>query len=258
MEPRLELEKTGSESSASLLIRHLAAHATYEAALLFTQGQYLFYFHQGGVLQCKGVSAQTLRAAFVEEPVDSGWLPAGVMRWGSGPAGTFLVKFVLPALHTLHLSTQDPSHPRVITIPLPGLVFAGVHTTYYVWALREETFVSSAPLFRAPLPNVSSDGHICFGSNHAPAVSWQTIDVAWRLFLDSPFNADMVGGKSVTFAQDVRRQLLTLAEMKATTYPVDDLRPHVESFSLSEPTTMQTVDDVVEHYLLMKGRPNTL
>ncbi len=144
----------------------------------------------------------------------------------------------------------------MITVPLPGLVFAGVHTTYYVWALQEDGFVSSASLFRAPLPNVSSDGHICFGSNHAPGVTWQTIDVAWRLFIDSPFNADMVGGKSVSFAQDVRHQLLTLAAAKATIYPVDDLRPHVEGFSLSEPATMQTVDDVVERYLLMKGRPN--
>ncbi len=105
MEPRFELEKTGSEPKASLLLRHLASHATYEAALLFTQGQYLFYSHHGDALQCKGVSAQTLRAAFVEEPVDSGWLPKEVMRWGSGPAGTFIVKFVPPAIHTLHLST---------------------------------------------------------------------------------------------------------------------------------------------------------
>ena len=256
MEQRFELEKTGAEPQASLLLRHLASHAACEAALLFTQGQYLFYSRHGDALQCKGVSAQTLRAAFVEEPVDSGWLPTGVMRWGSGPGGTFIVKFVPPALHALRLSTQDPSQPRMVTVPLPGLVFAGVHTTYYVWALREDTFAPSASLFRAPLPNVSSDGHICFGSNHPPGVSWETVDVAWRLFIDSPFNADMVGGKSVSFAQDVRRQLLALAAAKATTYPVDDLRPHVEGFSLSEPAAMQTVEDVVERYLLLKGRSN--
>lgn len=256
MEQRFELEKTGAEPQASMLLRHLASHATYDAALLFTQGQYLFYSHHGGVLLCKGVSAQTLRAAFVEEPVDSGWLPTGVMRWGSGPAGTFIVKFVAPALHTLHLSTHDPSQPRVICVPLPGLVFAGVHSTYYVWALREDRLVPAATLYRAPLPNVASDGHICFGSNHAPAVSWETLDVAWRLFIDSPFNADMVGGKSVTFAQDVRHQLLALAAAKATSYPVDDLRPHAEGFSMSEPAAMQTVEDVVERYLLLKGRPN--
>src|SRR5947209_18586585 len=103
MEQGFEIEAARSEPAASALLRHLAAHAEYDAALLFTQGQHVFYYRREGELLSKGVSAQTLRAAFVEEPVDSGWLPEGVVRWGSGQAGTFLVKFIPPGKHTLPL-----------------------------------------------------------------------------------------------------------------------------------------------------------
>jgi len=65
MEPSAEsiLEERGrKEATASALIRHLADHAQYEAALLFTRGQYVLYYHSGEELICKGLSAQTLRA----------------------------------------------------------------------------------------------------------------------------------------------------------------------------------------------------
>src|SRR5437588_6114061 len=117
MEPRPESlieERAGKEATASALIRHLAVHAQYEAALLFTCGQYVLYYHNGAELICKGLSAQTLRAAFVEEPVDSGWLPEGVVRWGSGPAGTFMVKYIPPGKLQIHLSTQNPAEPLTI------------------------------------------------------------------------------------------------------------------------------------------------
>jgi len=172
------------EATASALIRHLAAHAQYEAALLFTRGQYLLYYHSGAELICKGLSAQTLRAAFIEEPVDSGWLPEGVVRWGSGPAGTFIVKFVPPGKQELHLSIQNPAEPLIITPTLPALVFAGVQSTYYVWALPTGSYYPLTPLCHAPFPNVYPDGHICFGSNRPSAVSWETLDEAWHLFLD--------------------------------------------------------------------------
>ncbi len=211
-----ELEETEcKESAASALIRHLAEHAQYEAALLFTRGQYILYHHRGAEVVCKGVSTQTLRAAFVEESVDSGWLPEGVVRWGSGPAGTFIVKFIPPGKQEIRLSTQNSAEPLIVAPMLPALVFAGVNSTYYVWALQERTCDPSAQLFHAPFPNVYPDGHICFGSNRPPMAGCKTLDEVWRLFIDSPFNADMAHGKSQAFAEDVRRQLVALAQSNA-------------------------------------------
>src|SRR5271170_5165357 len=123
MEPGAEStleEIADKEATGSALIRHLAIHAEYEAALLFTRGQYVLYYHSGAELICKGLSAQTLRAAFVEEPVDSGWLPEGVVRWGSGPAGTFMVKYIPPGKQRLHLSTQNPAESLIIAPMLPA------------------------------------------------------------------------------------------------------------------------------------------
>ncbi len=241
------------EATASALIRHLAAHAHYEAALLFTRGQYVLYYHSGEELICKGLSAQTLRAAFVEEPVDSGWLPQGVVRWGSGPAGTFIVKYIPPGKQQLHFSTQNPAEPLIIAPVLPALVFAGVQSTYYVWALPTASYSGQAPLCHAPFPNVYPDGHICFGSNRPPGISWQTVDEAWQLFVASSYNADMVQGKSQTFPDDVRRQLVAVASLEASHYPQDDLKPYIRRQSFGNPRELRTLDDVVEHYLLRKG-----
>jgi PRTRC genetic system protein B len=256
MEPGAEStleERAGKEATASAMIRHLADHAQYEAALLFTRGQYVLYYHSGVELICKGLSAQTLRAAFVEEPVDSGWLPEGVVRWGSGPAGTFMVKYIPPGKQHLHLSTQNPAEPLIIAPMLPALVFAGVQSTYYVWALSTISCDPQAPLCHAPLPNVYPDGHICFGSNRPPMVSWETLDEAWRLFLDSPFNADMVQGKSQAFPGDVRRQLAAVASSEVSHYPQDDLRPFLRHHSFGDMKELRTLDDVVEYYLIRKG-----
>jgi PRTRC genetic system protein B len=249
------LEPTKREEAAtSALIRHLATHAQYNAALLFTHGQYLLYYRRGAEVVCKGLAAESLRAAFLQEPVDSGWLPEGVVRCGSGPAGAFFVKFIPPSKHQLHLSTQDLAEPLVIAPPLPALVFAGVHTTSYVWALQSNHYDPSAPLFHAPFPNVYPDGHICWGSNRPPEISPKTLEETWHLFLSSPFNQDMATGKSQEYSQDVRRQLLVLAQTEAPDYPVEDLVSYVIDRPLwTNKPTMRTLNDVVDYYLLKKG-----
>src|SRR5712691_5513853 len=99
MESSTHLEGDEPHAQAASLMRHLVAHAEYHAALLFTRGQYLLYDRQGGEVRVKGVSAQALRAAFAEEPVDSGWLPPGVIRYGLGPAGTFFVRLIPASRH---------------------------------------------------------------------------------------------------------------------------------------------------------------
>jgi hypothetical protein len=246
-------EMESKDATASALIRHLAAHAQYEAALLFTRGQYVLYYHSGEELICKGLAAQTLRAAFVEEPVDSGWLPQGVVRWGSGPAGTFIVKYIPPGKRQFHLSTHHSAEPLLITPMLPALVFAGVQSTYYVWALPTDVCHGQAQLCHAPFPNVYPDGQICFGSNRPPEVCWQTLDEAWQLFVTSPFNADMVQGKSQTFPNDVRRQLVAIASSETSHYPQDDLKPYIRRQSFGNPKELCTLDDVVDYYLLRKG-----
>ena len=243
------------------LLRYLLAHAPYDLAILKTKGQYVLYYREGPEVRTKPISTDAVRGAFVEEPVDSGWMAEGIKRWGSGPAGTFMVKFIPPGLETIYLSTLGSQDPTPCKLPLPALVFAGVNsaastqggsgTTYYVWALREEQFHASAKLWHAPFPNVYPDGHICFGDVRMPEISWKTVERAWQLFLESRFTTSLVEGKSGRYSQDVREMLLACRPLSR--YPVEDLQPlraHPGyGYTQSRPV-VETVDDAVAAYLL--------
>lgn len=84
-------------------------------------------------------------------------------------------------------------------------------------------------------------------------VEGNTIDVAWQLFLSSPFNADMAHGKSQAFAGDVRHQLIALAQSNAKRYPVQDLVPYIGGQRyLTRSKELRTLNDVVDYYFLKK------
>jgi len=70
-------------------------------------------------------------------------------------------------------------------------------------------FSPDAPLYNAPLPNVGSEGGICFGSN---SLEDKNIGQTWQLFLDSPFTSHHSNGKSKSQPDDVRRLLVSLRE----------------------------------------------
>lgn len=186
--------------------------------LIFLDGQYLFHYRDGQQDHYKLVSAAAVRQAFNYEPIESGWIPPGVVRWGIAAAGTWVVKFVPPGKHELCF---DPDH--LMKVALPGLFFLGVERTYYLWAQPETAFSPSAAACRAPLPNVHPDGTICFGNNTPPAASCQTIDQAWKLFIQSPFNRDLASGKSKRHPNDVCKQLQSLAKRCLKEYPMKDL-----------------------------------
>lgn len=116
-----------------------------------------------------------------------------------------------------------------IPIPLPPLVFTGQDRTYRVYAVAENGWpAADTPLYHAPFPNVYMNGAICPGSVKFPACGPDTIHMVLDLFLQSDFNRDLSGGKSVSFPDDVIvwwRRLLDcqLQKAHAGIYPVSDL-----------------------------------
>lgn len=227
----------------------LGANATRHVLYLL-EGQYL-YQSQGedGSIRYKFLSPQSVRLAFSQEPVDSGWLPPELCRWGYGPSGAWAVMFVPPAKHSLWLpsvvvsSEGNEARPgeiqaanregelTAVEVTLPGLVFAGVGQNYYLWAVKEDTFTPEALAFHAPLPNVYGDGRICWGSNRVESATAQNLPAAWKLFISSPFNLHLVGGKSKRHPQTVLEEVREIAsspsghKSRRRRFPLRDLVP---------------------------------
>jgi PRTRC genetic system protein B len=194
-----------------------------DAELLFVAGQYLLHYQQDGGDHYKFLAPDTVRAAFATLPIDTDWLPPSVQRWGTGPHGPWVVTWHPPARYTLEVLLTDTAAPTPLTVPLPGLVWMGSGSTYYLWATAGDHFDPQAPLYRAPLPNVHPDGLICWGSHTPPPTSTAGIQAAWELFCHSSFSAHLIDGKSRAAPGDVRRQLADLAAAEVARYPAADL-----------------------------------
>jgi hypothetical protein len=228
--------KLTSQIMRELLSPGPGALMDVEAALYFTSGQLIFHHRASkgsekiGGEHFKCVSPQQVANAFATQTLDTGWLPPGVVRWGKNKKGQdWLVKLIPAAVHVLTLTRlkladrklAGDEDTRTIRVPLPPLVFGGSGNRYFVWALNglegslapDGSLDGNAPLYTAPLPNVYDNTSICFGQNNPPAASWDTIERVWRLFIsDAPYNADLSRNKSQTHPEDVRAQLLALAD----------------------------------------------
>ncbi|MEG4025373.1 hypothetical protein [Microcoleus sp. S13C4] len=194
-----------------------------QAELLFIEGgTYIFHYQSGDSSKYKCLSPATLRAAFANTPIDSGWInpESGIVRWGTGSAGEWTIKFVPPQKHEINL--LELKH----LIPLPAMVFLGLKSDYWVWAIKGSKFDPEAEAFHVPLPNVylhsyQSCGRICWGDNKPPVASPNNITKAWEMFISSPFNGHLSDGKSRAQPSDVRGQLEKA--VKRSSYPVKDL-----------------------------------
>lgn len=211
--------------------------AEIDAELLFIKEQYLFHYREGTKEHYKLLSSVSLRTAFSHEPIDTDWMPPGVIRWGTNSQGNWVVKFISPAQYNLQFDDSKP-----ITIPLTALVFVGQNTQYWVFATDLATFNPESKAYHTPLPNIHPNGLICWGKNTPPVASTQTIDIAWQSFITTPFNADLSSQKSRKFPQDVREHLKSLALRKRRTYPVKDL---------VEVRYSPSIDSLVQHLLLI-------
>lgn len=218
--------------------------------VICTQGQYVWHFFDPNTKRrrFKGISESLLRQAFGSEPIDSGWLPSQIYRWGSRPDGDWIVSFRPSRCYHLQLIGPGKHQPEQIAVRLPSCVFCGIGQAYYIWVTKSHAFSPTSPIFSAPLPNVYPDGRICFGENVPPGVTAQAgtaIEEAWHLFITSPFNADLSAGKSRARPDDVRYQLIQASQHQRHAYPLSDLLAYRTGNN-----TPITVSTAIEAYLI--------
>ncbi|MDZ4877680.1 MAG: hypothetical protein CLLPBCKN_007115 [Chroococcidiopsis cubana SAG 39.79] len=217
--------------------------AKVEAAIFISQGRY-FYKRlvetNPPTYRYKCLSPHSLRVAFNNTAIDSGWIAPGVVRCGCSWGGNWAVMFVPPARHWIDLSAIGK-----LTVPLPGLVLIGLEKEYWLCAVAVEAFAPDAVCFHAPLPNIYADLKICWGENKPPAASGQTISATWELFIGSQFSGELVKGKSKQkpYQDDIRQQLVELHRTSSKRYP----QPERSLLPIGRATT---IDKLVQEYLL--------
>jgi hypothetical protein len=200
---------------------------------------------QGGTKIEKLISYEALREAASRIPVESGWLPAEVVRWGhGGRLGEWVVAWIAPARYVLELTEGVPGPDEKVirvTAPLPGLVLLGGGTDYWIWAQKAERLEVHHELFRCPLPNVMQDAKICWGEVKPPIASPRSIMKAFDVFIKSTFNNHAAPGKSKRYPDDVRELLRELARDNCGYYCAEDVG-HVDHRG---PAEVYPVDDLV-------------
>ncbi len=207
--------------------------------MLITGDQYLFrYRDNAGATAYKFVSPAAVRAAFVHETIDTGWLPKQVHRWGIAKQGEWVLMTHSPQRYLLNFTSKEGEETVALNVTMPPLAFFGYGQRYYLWAFTDRELSGNSPLFAAPLPNIDGNGAICFGQNALPSASAKTMGEVWTLFLMSPFSNHSVNGKSRAFPDDVRMQLEQLVQSRRERYPHRDLVPLRQ-------TAQQMVDSIL-------------
>ena len=196
---------------------------------LFDESIILTKYVGGNPVTAYEVDPIDLAASFGGQPITTGRLPRGVLHYTRGN-NKENITIVIPA-HQRLLTYSKNERLNAVKIPLPTLIFRGHHSSYQVWAIKNDWPEANELIFRAPLSNVSGDGYICTGDVPFPLASKDTIWKAAKLFLDSVFNSHYDGNKSEAFPTSVL--LLWESLQGEVVFPLDDL--------ISTKTTLEKV-----------------
>lgn len=212
---------TWIETPTRLIDTALAGSGELEAGgvLYFLDGQYLFRHRNGAAWVSKFLTSEDLEAAFTRSEPDTGWTPAGVVRQGRRAAGPFFVYSAPAQKVELSLADGEPA----LRIPIPRTVLLGIGNMYFLWALKAKLFDPGETVYRAPFPNVYSDGRICWGSFAPPESDSRNARPVWEMFFRTPFNAHLAIKKVRSAEKDARDLLRKLAEGGARSFPEGEL-----------------------------------
>ena len=190
------------------------------ASISFLRSEELmFTWREEDKLQSKLISHEAAILAFnTTHTEDSGWLPENVLRTGRNVRGAWAV-YVTRAQMMQIITDQDEN----LIIPVPATLFLGWGSRYYLWALPNKKFNPGLPVFRAPFPNIYSNGRICWGNHKVPKATAANIGRIWEMFFSTAFNDHISGKKCQSCPGSVLELLRRLSADGATVFPGREL-----------------------------------
>lgn len=186
------------------------------------------YDYAGGRVKVAFVSALDVAHALASElDLTTGILPPDTLWLAKTGTGTRLALWVPPQGRTVRLRERYDAPPRRLRLPFPGLVFLLLPDGQapYVFAATERPASPTDQLFHAPAYNIFDSGRVCAGTHRFPTDPAKVP----ASFFASYFSAamDTARRKSQRHPEDVGKLWAELHAAKATTYPTDDLIPHL-------------------------------
>ncbi len=190
------------------------------ASISFLRSEELmFTWREEDKIQSKLISHEAAVLAFnTTHTEDSVWLPENVLRTGRNVRGAWAVYVTRPQMVQI-VTDQDEK----LNIPIPATLFLGWGPRYYLWALPNKKFSPGLPVFRAPFPNIYSNGRICWGNHKVPKATAASIGRAWEMFFGTGFNDHISNNKCKSFSGTVLELLRQLSAKNTTVFPQREL-----------------------------------
>lgn len=208
-----------------LSIRTLQTEIKAEGILYFLEGgHFLFRYQDKDKWESKFVTMDDVAASMTNTENDTGWISPGIIRTGHTQRGDWFIYATEPQRQQEIILLGEK-----ISVPIPATVLIGVAHAYYLFAVKETYVTPKSTLYRAPFPNIYTNGRICWGSNSHPPAHHSRAAQVWDFFFNTPFNNHLAGEKSESQKDDITVKLHGLAGAK--NYPLNDL--------ISENTTLE-------------------
>lgn len=190
-----------------------------QALLIFLQDSVVFTTSEDGHTYIKQIDFTNLIEILGQKDFQSDWHlhPNVSLHKVCQYNGQILtVSSVLPSQHLLRFDNFS------LNVPLPGAVIVHRQSRLWIFAYKGQLSLNSQ-LYQFPLPNINSDGQVCWGSVSPPNKDTATM---WVNFISSKFNYDLSGGKSLSRPNSIVGKLIDISQSLATVYPEQDLVPN--------------------------------
>jgi Prokaryotic E2 family D len=190
-----------------------------QALLIFLQDSAVFTTSEDGHTYIKQIDFTNLIEILGQKDFQSDWhlQPNVALHKVCQYNGKIMtVSSVLPSQYLLRFDNFS------LNVPLPGAVVVHKQSRLWIFAYKGQLSLNSQ-LYQFPLPNINSDGQVCWGSVSPPNKDTASM---WHSFISSEFNYDLDGGKSLSHPNLIVDKLIRISQSLVTVYPEQDLVPN--------------------------------